>query len=175
MPNCPVFKCHLNTGQPNHWIKKPHWNTIQLDAILFSYMLVQYSNGLLSTQDIALKANHLKSKLKKAGIQVFPSVKWSIFRSPLYFFLIQASMDRSQKKSEIGGKRKETKLQKLHNVKRLLTAKPITKYTFFFNIKDFLHLFEGGGRGRLWVVKSFQIVEVCSNHLNTGHQNTRFI
>ena len=104
-----------------------------------------------------------------------PSVKWSIFRSPLYFFLIQANMDRSQKKSEIGGKRKETKLQKLHNVKRLLTAKPITKYPFFLTLRIFCIFFEGGGRGRLWVVKSFQIVEVCSNHLNTGHQNTRFI
>ena len=30
MPNGPVFKCHLNTGQRNHF------DTRQMDAILFS-------------------------------------------------------------------------------------------------------------------------------------------
>ena len=39
MPNGLVFECHLNTGQPNHL------NTGQMDAILFSFVLVQYSNG----------------------------------------------------------------------------------------------------------------------------------
>ena len=32
MPNGPVLKCHMNTGQPNHW------NTRQMDTILFSYV-----------------------------------------------------------------------------------------------------------------------------------------
>ena len=36
--NGQVFKCHLNTGQLNHL------NTGQMDAILFSYVLVPYSN-----------------------------------------------------------------------------------------------------------------------------------
>ena len=36
MPNGPVFKCHLNTGQPKHL------KTGQMDAILFSYVLVWY-------------------------------------------------------------------------------------------------------------------------------------
>ena len=39
MPNGLVFKCHLNTGQPHHL------KTGQIDAILFSYVLVLYSNG----------------------------------------------------------------------------------------------------------------------------------
>ena len=39
MPNGLLFKCHLNTGQPNHL------NTRQMDAILFSMFLVQYLNG----------------------------------------------------------------------------------------------------------------------------------
>ena len=34
MPNGPVFKCHLNTGQPNHL------NTGQMDTILFSVKLM---------------------------------------------------------------------------------------------------------------------------------------
>ena len=38
MPNGLVFKCHLNTGQPNHL------NTGQMDAILFSYILVWNSD-----------------------------------------------------------------------------------------------------------------------------------
>ena len=38
-----VIKCHLNTGQPNHW------NTRQMDTILFSYVLFQYLNGRSST------------------------------------------------------------------------------------------------------------------------------
>ena len=48
MPNGLVSECHLNTGQPNHL------NTGQMDAILFSYVLVQYLNGWSSTDDIAL-------------------------------------------------------------------------------------------------------------------------
>ena len=43
MPNGLVFECHLNTGQPNHL------NTAQMDAILFSYVLVWYSNDWSST------------------------------------------------------------------------------------------------------------------------------
>ena len=46
MPNGPVFKWHLNnriTGQPDHL------NTRKMDAILFSYVLVWYSNGWSST------------------------------------------------------------------------------------------------------------------------------
>ena len=37
--NGPVFKCHSNTGQPDHL------NTGKMDAILFCYVLVRYSNG----------------------------------------------------------------------------------------------------------------------------------
>ena len=48
MPNGLVFKCHLNMGQPNEL------NTIQMDAILFSYVMVWYSNGRPSTQDIPI-------------------------------------------------------------------------------------------------------------------------
>ena len=47
MPTGPVFECHLNTGQPNHL------NMRQMHAILFSYILVGFSNGWSSTQDIA--------------------------------------------------------------------------------------------------------------------------
>ena len=47
MPNGMVFKCHLNTKQPNHL------NTGHMDAILFSYLLVKYSNGWSGTWDIA--------------------------------------------------------------------------------------------------------------------------
>ena len=39
MPNDMVFTCHLITGQ--------------MDAILFSYLLVKYSNGWSGTWDIA--------------------------------------------------------------------------------------------------------------------------
>ena len=41
------FECHLNTGQPNQL------NTVQMDAISFSYVLVQYSNGRSSSYRIA--------------------------------------------------------------------------------------------------------------------------
>ena len=40
-----VFKCHLNTGEPNHL------NTGQMDAILFSDVLVWYLNGQSRTAD----------------------------------------------------------------------------------------------------------------------------
>ena len=56
MPNDPVFECHLNTEQ--------------MDPILFSYVLVQNSNGWSSTSNMHRKMiiwipNHLKSKLQK--------------------------------------------------------------------------------------------------------------
>ena len=35
----PAFKCHLNSGQPDHL------NTRQMDNILFSYLLSWYLNG----------------------------------------------------------------------------------------------------------------------------------
>ena len=38
-----VFKCHLNTRQPDYL------NTRQMEAILFSYVLVRYLNGWSST------------------------------------------------------------------------------------------------------------------------------
>ena len=47
MLNVLAFYCHLNTGQPNHL------NTEQLDAILFSYVLVWYSNGRSRKWDIS--------------------------------------------------------------------------------------------------------------------------
>ena len=40
-----VFKCHLNAGQPDHY------NTRQMDTILLTYVLVQYSNGQSSIYD----------------------------------------------------------------------------------------------------------------------------
>ena len=43
MPNGLVFECHLNTGQPTHL------NLVQMDDILFSYVLVWYSNGWSGT------------------------------------------------------------------------------------------------------------------------------
>ena len=43
MPNGPALQCHLNTGQPDHL------KTGQMDAILFSYILVWYSNVQSST------------------------------------------------------------------------------------------------------------------------------
>ena len=46
------FECHLNTRQPNHL------NTRQMDAILFSYVLVRFSNGGSSTP----KTDHLNIK-----------------------------------------------------------------------------------------------------------------
>ena len=36
VPNSPLFQCHLNISQVDHL------NTRQMDAILFSYVLVQY-------------------------------------------------------------------------------------------------------------------------------------
>ena len=70
MPNGQVFECYLNTGQPNHL------NTGQMDAILFSYVLVQYSNGWSSTQDITHILTILNPNFKKvrysnvSGIQL---------------------------------------------------------------------------------------------------------
>ena len=43
MPNGLVYKCHLKTGQPNHL------NIIQMDVILFCYVLVRSLNGWSST------------------------------------------------------------------------------------------------------------------------------
>ena len=43
MSNGLVIKCHLNTNQPEHL------NTGQMDAILFSYVWVQYLNDWAST------------------------------------------------------------------------------------------------------------------------------
>ena len=68
MPNGLVFECHLNTVKPNHL------NNGQMDAILFSYVLVQYSNGQPSTQDIAL---YQPFEIRTSKSQVF---KWSVFR-----------------------------------------------------------------------------------------------
>ena len=61
MPNGPVFECHLKTGQ--------------IDAILFSYVLVRYLNGRSSTHDLALdqpfeyQTIEIRTYLKKFGIQ----------------------------------------------------------------------------------------------------------
>ena len=40
-------KCNLNAGPD-------HFDTVQMDAILLSYVLVWYSNGQAGTYDIAL-------------------------------------------------------------------------------------------------------------------------
>ena len=42
-PNGTVFECHLKIGQSNHL------NAHQIDIMLFSYVLVQYSDGWSST------------------------------------------------------------------------------------------------------------------------------
>ena len=77
MPDGTVFDCHLNTGQPNHL------KTRQMDPILFSYVLVQYSNGQSSSLYIAQKLNidyqTILKYLNKSSIQTFP-----VFRYPLY-------------------------------------------------------------------------------------------
>ena len=52
-PNSPVFECHLNTGQPDHL------STKQMDTILFSYVLVWYSNGWSSTKTLTLDLTFL--------------------------------------------------------------------------------------------------------------------
>ena len=72
MPNSPVFKCYLGTGQPNHL------NTRQMDAILFSYV-VRYSNGLSNFYlNFQIKIKQLlsskfgkRSNCKKLSIQMF--------------------------------------------------------------------------------------------------------
>ena len=46
MPNSLVFKCHFNTPQPDQL------NTVPINPILFTYVLVQYSNGQSGTSDI---------------------------------------------------------------------------------------------------------------------------
>ena len=43
MPNGQVLECHMNTRWPDHL------NTGQMGAILFSFVLVRYSNGPSST------------------------------------------------------------------------------------------------------------------------------
>ena len=96
MPNGLVFERHLNAGQPNHF------NTGQMDAILFSCVLVQYLNGLSSTKDKAyrltiLMMNHFRSELQKFGIQMFLVFKWSgiqihtVFEWCLYLSLFTGS------------------------------------------------------------------------------------
>ena len=96
MPNGPVFECHLNTGQPDHL------NAEQMDAILFSYELVQYSNGRLTIQI----PNHFKSKLKKvwysnvSGIQVVGIQIPTVVKVKQYFCLmligIQVPVDEQE-------------------------------------------------------------------------------
>ena len=47
MQNGPILECHLNTGEQHHL------NYGQMDAILFSSVLVQYSNGWSITESKA--------------------------------------------------------------------------------------------------------------------------
>ena len=56
MPNGLAFECHLNPGQ--------------MDAILFSYVLVWYLNGWSSAQDISLKRPFEILTSKNFGIQM---------------------------------------------------------------------------------------------------------
>ena len=67
----------------------------QIDTILFYYVLVWYSNGRSSTEDIThnrpfeyptiWNLNYKKFDIQKvSGIQMFLVFKWSVFRSPLY-------------------------------------------------------------------------------------------
>ena len=69
---------YLNTGQP------VNLNTQQMDAILFSYILVQYLNGRSSTLDKAHKLTIRKPYHLKSELQMFWVFKWLVFRSPLY-------------------------------------------------------------------------------------------
>ena len=45
----PVFKCYLNTRQ------QVHFNTGQMDAILFSFVLIRYSNRVTDTQGYSIQ------------------------------------------------------------------------------------------------------------------------
>ena len=56
MPNGLVFEWHLKTGEPNHL------NTLQMDAILFSYVLVWYLNGWSSLITELLATKNLNTK-----------------------------------------------------------------------------------------------------------------
>ena len=85
IPNGLVFECHWNKGQPNHL------NTKQMDAILFSYVLVWYLNGWSSTWDRASDRvfeyqTIWNPNFKNFGIQLLPAFKWTVFRSPLNSF-----------------------------------------------------------------------------------------
>ena len=58
-----------------------------MDAILFSYVQVQYLNGWSSTQDIAHKQtiwiqNHLKSKLQKVQYSNVSVIQMVIIQIP---------------------------------------------------------------------------------------------
>ena len=80
-----VFKCHMKTGQPIHL------NTWQMDAILFSYVLVWYWNGWSSTKDIDVNRpfeywtiwnpNFKKVGIQMVGIQIPTVVHYSDLRN----------------------------------------------------------------------------------------------
>ena len=61
-----------------------------LDAILFSYVLVQYSNGQSRTKHMT---NHLKSELKKFGIQMFHIPTVLSYISKVNTFLTDVTAD----------------------------------------------------------------------------------
>ena len=77
MPNGLVFECHLNTGQPNHL------NIRQMDAILFPYPLVWYSNCQSSTDPTFECQTIWNLNFNMFGIQMFLVFNWSVFRSSL--------------------------------------------------------------------------------------------
>ena len=77
MSNSPVFECHLNTGQPNHL------NARQMDAILFSYVLILYSSGQSSTQD-SKQTRNLKSELQKVWFSNVTTIKMVGIQIPVY-------------------------------------------------------------------------------------------
>ena len=71
---CLMFKWSKRGWMPNDLstLQQNHLNTRQMDAILFSYVLVRYSNGWLSTQDIT---HHLNTSYRSSGFLQ----KFSIF------------------------------------------------------------------------------------------------
>ena len=80
MPNGQVFNYHLNTRQPDHL------NTRQMDAILFSYVLVLYSNCWSSHRTKHIN-DHFYTKPFEQWTSKSWVFKWSVFRSQLYLGL----------------------------------------------------------------------------------------
>ena len=72
MVNGPVFKCHLNTGQPQHLNTRYilQLDTTPLtDAILFSYVLVWYLNGRLGHSTLQMLFVDFRREITEKGLK----------------------------------------------------------------------------------------------------------